>query len=82
MHKANILEKLNIGELTSGSGQFQEMSLACPGDTRWGLHLLTITRFINMFNAIIDVLEKYIRRWRTSRSKIFGCKTDERYARF
>ncbi|XP_022897652.1 uncharacterized protein LOC111411345 [Olea europaea var. sylvestris] len=29
-YQANILEKLNIGELTGGSGQFQEMSLARP----------------------------------------------------
>ncbi|XP_022860133.1 uncharacterized protein LOC111380732 [Olea europaea var. sylvestris] len=56
-YQANILEKLNTGELTGGSGQFQEMSLARLGDTRWGSHLLTITRFINMFSAIIDVLE-------------------------
>lgn len=56
-YQANILEKLNTRELTGGSGQFQEMSLARPGNTRWGSHLLTITRFINMFNAIIDVLE-------------------------
>ncbi|XP_022871640.1 zinc finger MYM-type protein 1-like [Olea europaea var. sylvestris] len=52
-----ILERLNIEELSGGTGQFQEMSLACPGDTRWGSHLKTITRFISMFNAIIDVLE-------------------------
>ncbi|XP_022886921.1 uncharacterized protein LOC111402852 [Olea europaea var. sylvestris] len=56
-YQANILEKLNVGELTGGSGQFQEMSLTRPGDTRWGLHLLIVTRLINMFNAIIDVLE-------------------------
>ncbi|XP_022856754.1 zinc finger MYM-type protein 1-like [Olea europaea var. sylvestris] len=56
-YQANILEKLNAGELTGGSGQFQEMSLARPGDTRWGSHLLTVTCFINMFNAIVDVLE-------------------------
>ncbi|XP_022852318.1 uncharacterized protein LOC111373947 [Olea europaea var. sylvestris] len=54
---ANILEKLNIGELTNGTNQFQEMSLAHPGETRWGSHLLTITRFISIFNAVIDVLE-------------------------
>ncbi|XP_022899256.1 zinc finger MYM-type protein 1-like [Olea europaea var. sylvestris] len=56
-YQSKILEKLNTGELTDGSGQFQEMSLACPGNTRWGSHLLTITHFINMFNAIIDVLK-------------------------
>ncbi|XP_022852610.1 uncharacterized protein LOC111374197 [Olea europaea var. sylvestris] len=59
-YQANILKKLNIGELTGESGQFQEMSLAHPDDTRWGSHLLTITRFINMFNAIIDVLENIL----------------------
>ncbi|XP_022899250.1 zinc finger MYM-type protein 1-like [Olea europaea var. sylvestris] len=56
-YHADILEKLNIGELTDGTGQFQEMRLACPGETRWGSYLLTITRFISMFNAVIDVLE-------------------------
>ncbi|XP_022895334.1 zinc finger MYM-type protein 1-like [Olea europaea var. sylvestris] len=59
-YQANILEKLNIGELNGGSDQFQEMSLAHLGDTRWGSHLLTITRLINMFNAIIDVLENIL----------------------
>ncbi|XP_022891228.1 uncharacterized protein LOC111406189 [Olea europaea var. sylvestris] len=34
-YQANILEKLNTGKLTGESGQFQEMSLARPGDTRW-----------------------------------------------
>ncbi|XP_022863623.1 zinc finger MYM-type protein 1-like [Olea europaea var. sylvestris] len=56
-YQANILEKLNTGELTGGSDQFQEMSLARPGNTRKGSHLLTVTRFINMVNAIIDVRE-------------------------
>ncbi|XP_022892414.1 zinc finger MYM-type protein 1-like [Olea europaea var. sylvestris] len=49
--------RLNIEELSSGTSQLQEMSLARPGDTRWGSHLKTITHFISMFNAIIDVLE-------------------------
>ncbi|XP_022873117.1 zinc finger MYM-type protein 1-like, partial [Olea europaea var. sylvestris] len=52
-----ILEMLNIEELSSGTSQFQEMSLARPGVTRWGSHLKTVTHFIIMFNAIIDVLE-------------------------
>ncbi|XP_022858211.1 uncharacterized protein LOC111379109 [Olea europaea var. sylvestris] len=30
------------------------MSLTHPGDTIWGSHLKTMTRFISMFNAIID----------------------------
>lgn len=33
------------------------MTLAHSGDTRLGLQLLTITRVINMFNAIVYVLE-------------------------
>ncbi|XP_022863028.1 uncharacterized protein LOC111383182 [Olea europaea var. sylvestris] len=49
--------RLNIEELSGGTGQFQEMSLARLGDTRWGSHLKTVTRFISMLNAIIDVLE-------------------------
>ncbi|XP_022889133.1 zinc finger MYM-type protein 1-like [Olea europaea var. sylvestris] len=56
-YHVEILERLNIEKLSGGTGQFQEMSLARPGDTRWGSHLKTVTHFISMFNAIIDVLE-------------------------
>ncbi|XP_022859117.1 zinc finger MYM-type protein 1-like [Olea europaea var. sylvestris] len=56
-YHVEILERLNIEELSGGTGQFQEMSLTRPGDTRWGSHLKTVTRFISMFNVIIDVLE-------------------------
>ncbi|XP_022860613.1 zinc finger MYM-type protein 1-like [Olea europaea var. sylvestris] len=59
-YRVEILESLNIEELSDGIGQFQEMSLARPGDTRWGSHLKTVTRFISMFNAIIDVLENIL----------------------
>ncbi|XP_022891835.1 zinc finger MYM-type protein 1-like [Olea europaea var. sylvestris] len=56
-YHVEILEMLTIEELSAGIGQFQEMSLARPGDTRWGSHLKIVTRFISMFNVIIDVLE-------------------------
>ncbi|XP_022859071.1 zinc finger MYM-type protein 1-like, partial [Olea europaea var. sylvestris] len=56
-YHVEILERLNIEKLSGRTGQFQEMSLARPGDTRWGSHLKTVTHFISMFNAIIDVLE-------------------------
>ncbi|XP_022866731.1 zinc finger MYM-type protein 1-like [Olea europaea var. sylvestris] len=36
------------------------MTLAHLGDTRWGSHLLIVTHFINIFNAIIDVLENIL----------------------
>ncbi|XP_022843394.1 uncharacterized protein LOC111366946 [Olea europaea var. sylvestris] len=36
-YQTNILEKLNIGKLTGGSRQFQEMSLARPDNTRYVL---------------------------------------------
>ncbi|XP_022861669.1 zinc finger MYM-type protein 1-like [Olea europaea var. sylvestris] len=56
-YHSQILERLNIEELSGGICQFQEMSLSRLGDTRWGSHLKTIIRFISMFNAIIDVPE-------------------------
>ncbi|XP_022842023.1 uncharacterized protein LOC111365717 [Olea europaea var. sylvestris] len=67
-YHVEILEKLNIEELSGGTGQFQEMSLARPGDTRWGSHLETVTRFISMFNAIIDNMRD--NGWDTLLSKV------------
>ncbi|XP_022843173.1 uncharacterized protein LOC111366700 [Olea europaea var. sylvestris] len=46
-YHSEILERLNIEELSGGTGQFQEMSMARLGDTRRGSHLKTVTHFIN-----------------------------------
>ncbi|XP_022889149.1 uncharacterized protein LOC111404595 [Olea europaea var. sylvestris] len=56
IYHSNILEKLNIGELSRGSGQFQEMSLACPGGTRWGSHAMYVYCFAHQLQfAVVSV---------------------------
>uniref|UniRef100_A0A7N1A5R8 HAT C-terminal dimerisation domain-containing protein n=1 Tax=Kalanchoe fedtschenkoi TaxID=63787 RepID=A0A7N1A5R8_KALFE len=37
-----VAEALNLGEIDSGKGLNQELSLPRPGDTRWGYHYKTI----------------------------------------
>ncbi|CAD6205086.1 unnamed protein product [Miscanthus lutarioriparius] len=56
-HHDVLLEKIENGEIMTGSGLNQESSLARPGDTRWGSHLKTLLRILVMWEAIIDVLE-------------------------
>ncbi|XP_072147817.1 uncharacterized protein [Setaria viridis] len=52
----NIKKALECGELESGSGLNQEMSLPRPGETRWGSHYKTICSIITMYSSIHDVL--------------------------
>ncbi|XP_066392414.1 uncharacterized protein [Miscanthus floridulus] len=56
-HHDVLLEKIENGEIMTGSGLNQESSLARPGDTRWGSHLKTLLRILVMWESIIDVLE-------------------------
>ncbi|CAD6337319.1 unnamed protein product [Miscanthus lutarioriparius] len=56
-HHDVLLEKIENGEIMTGSGLNQESSLVRPGDTRWGSHLKTLLRILVMWEAIIDVLE-------------------------
>uniref|UniRef100_A0A7N0V9M2 HAT C-terminal dimerisation domain-containing protein n=1 Tax=Kalanchoe fedtschenkoi TaxID=63787 RepID=A0A7N0V9M2_KALFE len=58
-----VAEALNLGEIDSGKGLNQELSLPRPGDTRWGYHYKTILnkvknihRFrVEMFLSVIDL---------------------------
>nr|XP_034601283.1 uncharacterized protein LOC117861868 [Setaria viridis] len=52
----NIKKALECGELESGSGLNQEMSLPRPGETRWGSHYKTICSIITMYSSIHDAL--------------------------
>ncbi|XP_072147483.1 uncharacterized protein [Setaria viridis] len=52
----NIKKALERGELESGSGLNQEMSLPRPGETRWGSHYKTICNIITMYSSNHDVL--------------------------
>ncbi|XP_057471022.1 uncharacterized protein LOC130759834 [Actinidia eriantha] len=52
-----VVEALNKGILSSGQGLNQETNLKRAGDTRWGSHYGTLISLIDMFSAVIDVLE-------------------------
>ncbi|KAG8637900.1 hypothetical protein MANES_15G179352v8 [Manihot esculenta] len=47
-----VLNQVEIGEISTGRGQNQEISLARPGDTRWDSHYTTIVRLFDMWNSV------------------------------
>lgn len=49
--------RIESGELYTGKGMNQEMSLARAGDTRWGSHYNTITRLFDLWNPVQEVLQ-------------------------
>ncbi|XP_025651958.1 uncharacterized protein [Arachis hypogaea] len=51
------IEVLQSGEISSGRGLNQEMTLKRAGDTRWGSHYGTILRLISLFSSMVNVLE-------------------------
>ncbi|XP_052291975.1 uncharacterized protein LOC102612274 [Citrus sinensis] len=52
-----VIEALKTGELKSGQGMNQEITLKRSGYTRWSSHYGTLISIITMFSSIIDVLE-------------------------
>ncbi|XP_050141168.1 uncharacterized protein LOC126617173 [Malus sylvestris] len=52
-----IKKALDIGDLETGRGLNQEISLMRPCDTRWNSHYGTIVSIIVMFEAVVEVLE-------------------------
>ncbi|KAH9725570.1 TTF-type domain-containing protein [Citrus sinensis] len=56
-HAVAVIEALKMGELKSGQGMNQEITLKRYGDTRWSSHYGTLISIITMFSSIIDVLE-------------------------
>ncbi|XP_057760517.1 uncharacterized protein LOC130980889 [Arachis stenosperma] len=51
------IEALQSGEIASGRGLNQEITLKRAGDTRWGSHYGTILRLISLFPSVVNVLE-------------------------
>uniref|UniRef100_A0A0A9GZJ4 HAT C-terminal dimerisation domain-containing protein n=1 Tax=Arundo donax TaxID=35708 RepID=A0A0A9GZJ4_ARUDO len=52
VHKA-----LGCGQLKTGTGLNQELSLQRPGDTRWSSHYKTLKSLVDLFPIVIKVLE-------------------------
>ncbi|KAL3615994.1 hypothetical protein CASFOL_040288 [Castilleja foliolosa] len=53
-HFANLIEDELV---ETGTGLNQELSIARAGDTRWGSHFRTLSRMVDLFESIIEVLE-------------------------
>jgi hypothetical protein len=56
-HHDKLVEQLDSGTIFSGRGKNQEISLARPGDTRWGTHHKTLARLMIMWSSVLEVLE-------------------------
>ena len=54
---AHIAEALSFGELLTGCGLNQDLSLIRPGDTRWSSHFRSLKNVLTMFSAILESLE-------------------------
>ncbi|GJZ29862.1 zinc finger MYM-type protein 1-like protein [Tanacetum coccineum] len=55
-HKERLEKEIENGEIETGRGKNQEVTLARAGDTRWGSHHRTITSLIRMFPEVLKVL--------------------------
>ncbi|XP_050207452.1 uncharacterized protein LOC126656872 [Mercurialis annua] len=53
----SVIESLINGELQTGRGLNQEVSIKRPGDTCWGSHYASLLNIMTMFSSIIYVLE-------------------------
>ncbi|XP_021995641.1 zinc finger MYM-type protein 1-like [Helianthus annuus] len=54
--KERVENKILAGEINTGKGLNQEVSLARPGDTRWGSHHRTIISLLKLFPEVVEVL--------------------------
>ncbi|KAL8089251.1 hypothetical protein AgCh_038878 [Apium graveolens] len=51
-----IVQNLEKSEKTTGTRMYQEISLARPGETRWGSHYKTIIHILAMWSTVLEVL--------------------------
>ena len=56
-HREEVRKAIGKGEIATGSGLNQELSLQRPGDTRWNSHYTTLLSLSKMFPSVIKVLE-------------------------
>ncbi|XP_019097507.1 PREDICTED: uncharacterized protein LOC109131258 [Camelina sativa] len=56
-YRKEIMEEINNGEISTGTGLNQEISLQRPGYTRWNSHYRTLLRVIQLFSSIIKLQE-------------------------
>ena len=52
---------MDCGELETGSGLNQDLSLIRAGDTHWSSHYKTLLRLVDLYPSVIEVL-KYVEK--------------------
>ncbi|GKA78864.1 zinc finger MYM-type protein 1-like protein, partial [Tanacetum coccineum] len=55
-YKERLEKEIAKGEIETGKGKNQEVTLIRAGDTRWGSHHRTITSLIKLFPEVLNVL--------------------------
>ncbi|XP_071706723.1 uncharacterized protein [Rutidosis leptorrhynchoides] len=60
-HKDRIAEEIAKGEVETGSGKNQELSLVRAGDTRWGSYHKTMLSLKSLFPEVVKVLQ-YVKK--------------------
>ncbi|KAJ0809759.1 putative ribonuclease H-like superfamily [Helianthus annuus] len=55
--KARVEKEILEGEIKTGKGLNQEVSLARAGDTRWGSHHRTIISLLRLFSEVVTVFQ-------------------------
>ncbi|XP_055823621.1 uncharacterized protein LOC129892100 [Solanum dulcamara] len=55
-----VQEALDMGEVETGKGFYQESGIARAADTHWGSHYKSFKKFISMFGSITNVLDTII----------------------
>ncbi|XP_076894212.1 uncharacterized protein LOC143546429 [Bidens hawaiensis] len=59
--KERVEKEIQKGEIKTGKGLNQEVSLVRAGDTTWGSHHRTIISLLRLFHEVVDVL-RYIKK--------------------
>ncbi|XP_010527364.1 PREDICTED: uncharacterized protein LOC104804719, partial [Tarenaya hassleriana] len=56
-HRIKVNEEINNGEISTGTGLNQDITLQRPGNTRWGYHYKTLLRLVKLFSSVIEFRE-------------------------
>ncbi|XP_076938525.1 uncharacterized protein LOC143606743 [Bidens hawaiensis] len=57
LKRERVKNEILLGEIKTGKGLNQEVSLARAGDTRWGSHHRTITSLLKLIPEVVEVLQ-------------------------
>ncbi|CAA7017714.1 unnamed protein product [Microthlaspi erraticum] len=62
LNRKTVEEGIDSGDINTGTGQNQEISLPRPANTRWGSHHKTLLQFLSMFKMKAPRTQKDVKR--------------------